>query len=160
MKPQPHVVKPQGLKVRMSVADSNTKEGATGSGPLEEGPAREMGSSSRETFAPIDYVGVGVEAGSIATSGDPLNGRDAGEVSKQVAERVEEATTNSTGLNYPKAKCRRCEAMDSSAKGLAAPWCRRCGTFVESLFPCFYGGRPLVVKGVEEIENAETNSKY
>ncbi|RWW66763.1 hypothetical protein BHE74_00025853 [Ensete ventricosum] len=78
MKPQPHVAKPQGLKVRMSVADSNTKEGATGSGPLEEGPAREMGSSSRETSAPIDYVGVGVEAGSIATSGDPLNGRDAG----------------------------------------------------------------------------------
>ncbi|RWW69565.1 hypothetical protein BHE74_00022821, partial [Ensete ventricosum] len=44
--------------------------------------------------------------------------------------------------------------------GLAAPWYRRGGTSVESLIPCSHGGRALVVKGVEEVENAEVNSKY
>ncbi|RWV81527.1 hypothetical protein BHE74_00049106 [Ensete ventricosum] len=31
---------------------------------------------------------------------------------------------------------------------------------VESSIPCSHGGRALVVKGTEEVENAETNSKY
>ncbi|RWW24246.1 hypothetical protein GW17_00011473 [Ensete ventricosum] len=51
----------------------------------------------------------------------------------------------------------RCEATDSSAMGLAAPWYRRGGTSVESSIPC---GRALVVKGAEEVENAKANSKY
>ncbi|RWW09209.1 hypothetical protein GW17_00027314 [Ensete ventricosum] len=46
------------------------------------------------------------------------------------------------------------------AMGLAAPWYRRCGTSVELSIPCSHGGRVLVVKGVEEVENAKANSKY
>ncbi|RRT35830.1 hypothetical protein B296_00025956 [Ensete ventricosum] len=34
------------------------------------------------------------------------------------------------------------------------------GTSVESSIPCFHGGRALVVKGAEEVENAKANSKY
>ncbi|RRT80815.1 hypothetical protein B296_00013116 [Ensete ventricosum] len=33
-------------------------------------------------------------------------------------------------------------------------------TSVKSSIPCSHGGRALVVKGAEEVENAETNSKY
>ncbi|RWW76806.1 hypothetical protein BHE74_00015072 [Ensete ventricosum] len=44
--------------------------------------------------------------------------------------------------------------------GLATPWYRRDGTSMESSIPCSYRGRALVVKGVEEVENAEANSKY
>ncbi|RWW50847.1 hypothetical protein BHE74_00042859 [Ensete ventricosum] len=44
--------------------------------------------------------------------------------------------------------------------GLTAPWYRRCGTSVESSIPCSHGGRALVAKGAEEVENAKTNSKY
>ncbi|RZS11749.1 hypothetical protein BHM03_00043113 [Ensete ventricosum] len=44
--------------------------------------------------------------------------------------------------------------------GLATSWYRRGGTFVESSIPCSHGGRALVVKGAEEVENAEANSKY
>ncbi|RWW79734.1 hypothetical protein BHE74_00011974 [Ensete ventricosum] len=33
-------------------------------------------------------------------------------------------------------------------------------TSVESSIPCSHGGRALVVKGTEEVENAEANSKY
>ncbi|RWV96736.1 hypothetical protein GW17_00040529 [Ensete ventricosum] len=36
----------------------------------------------------------------------------------------------------------------------------RGGTSVESSIPCSYGGRALVVKGAEEVENTKTNSKY
>ncbi|RRT58226.1 hypothetical protein B296_00042598, partial [Ensete ventricosum] len=44
--------------------------------------------------------------------------------------------------------------------GLAAPWYHRGETSVESLISCSHGGRALVVKGAEEVENAEANSKY
>ncbi|RRT80275.1 hypothetical protein B296_00007144 [Ensete ventricosum] len=44
--------------------------------------------------------------------------------------------------------------------GLGAPWYRRGGTSVESSIPCSHGGRALVVKGVDEVTNVETNSKY
>ncbi|RWW56342.1 hypothetical protein BHE74_00036949 [Ensete ventricosum] len=54
----------------------------------------------------------------------------------------------------------RCKATDSRAMGLAAPWYHRNGTSVKSSIPCSHGGRALVVKGVEEVENAKTNSKY
>ncbi|RZS11651.1 hypothetical protein BHM03_00043005 [Ensete ventricosum] len=52
------------------------------------------------------------------------------------------------------------KASDRRAMGLAVPWYRRGGTSVESSISCFHGGRALVVKGVEEVENAEANSKY
>ncbi|RRT72355.1 hypothetical protein B296_00028570 [Ensete ventricosum] len=55
---------------------------------------------------------------------------------------------------------RRCKATYSRSMGLAAPWYRRGGTSVESFIPCSHGGRALAVKGVEEVENAEVNSKY
>ncbi|RWW70936.1 hypothetical protein BHE74_00021360 [Ensete ventricosum] len=53
-----------------------------------------------------------------------------------------------------------CKATDSRAMGLAAPWYHRGGIFVESSIPCSHGGRALVIKGTEDVENAETNSKY
>ncbi|RRT34095.1 hypothetical protein B296_00053368 [Ensete ventricosum] len=57
-------------------------------------------------------------------------------------------------------KGRRCKTMDSRAMGLVAPWYCRGGTFVESSIPYSHGGRALVVKGAEEVENAKANSKY
>ncbi|RWW51334.1 hypothetical protein BHE74_00042327 [Ensete ventricosum] len=54
----------------------------------------------------------------------------------------------------------RCKSTDSRAMGLAAPWYRKGGTSMESSIPCSHGGRTLVVKGAEEVENAKTNSKY
>ncbi|RZS01581.1 hypothetical protein BHM03_00031446 [Ensete ventricosum] len=51
-----------------------------------------------------------------------------------------------------------CKAIDSRAIGLAAPWYHRGETSVESSISCSYGGRTLVVKGAEEMENAEANS--
>ncbi|RRT32645.1 hypothetical protein B296_00032291 [Ensete ventricosum] len=53
-----------------------------------------------------------------------------------------------------------CKSTDSRAMGLATPWYRRGGTFVKSLIPFSHGGRALVVKGAEEVENAKANSKY
>ncbi|RWV95001.1 hypothetical protein GW17_00042415 [Ensete ventricosum] len=53
-----------------------------------------------------------------------------------------------------------CKTTDSRVMGLAAPWYRRGNTSVESSIPCSHGGRALVVRGVEEVENAEANSKY
>ncbi|RWW60384.1 hypothetical protein BHE74_00032625 [Ensete ventricosum] len=52
-----------------------------------------------------------------------------------------------------------CKATDGRAMGLATPWYRRDGS-VESSIPCSHGGRALVVKGAEEVENAKANSKY
>ncbi|RRT51483.1 hypothetical protein B296_00045701 [Ensete ventricosum] len=77
---------------------------------------------------------------------------------KQAVKRGDEATTSPEGLNYPNRW--RCKATDSRAMGLAAPWYRRGGTSMESSIPCSHGGRALVVKGAEEVENAEANSKY
>ncbi|RRT35655.1 hypothetical protein B296_00014458 [Ensete ventricosum] len=54
----------------------------------------------------------------------------------------------------------RCKATDSRAMGLAAPWYRRGGTSMESSIPCSHGGRALVIKGTEEVENTKANSKY
>ncbi|RZR91595.1 hypothetical protein BHM03_00019745 [Ensete ventricosum] len=44
--------------------------------------------------------------------------------------------------------------------GLGAPWYRRDGTSVESSIPCSHGGRALVVKGAEVVENVEANYEY
>ncbi|RZS14184.1 hypothetical protein BHM03_00045841 [Ensete ventricosum] len=54
----------------------------------------------------------------------------------------------------------RCKTMDSRAMGLATPWYRRGGTSIESSIPCSHGGRALVVKGAEEVENEKAHSKY
>ncbi|RZR70485.1 hypothetical protein BHM03_00000095 [Ensete ventricosum] len=107
------------------------------------------------------------------------------EPDKSVGKANEEATTSQKGLSYPKAKRRserkwtrrsatvsqrriyrsrrkgrRCKATDSRAMGLAAPWYRKGGTSIESSIPCSHGERVLVVKGAEEVENVEINSKY
>ncbi|RRT64166.1 hypothetical protein B296_00042081, partial [Ensete ventricosum] len=106
-------------------------------------------------------------------------------VLKQVVKMSEEATTGPEGLSYLKAKRRlkrrwtrrsatvsqkriylsrrkgrRCKATDSRAMGLATLWYRRGGTSVDSSIPFSHGGRALVVKETEEVENAEANSKY
>ncbi|RRT61652.1 hypothetical protein B296_00044038 [Ensete ventricosum] len=106
-------------------------------------------------------------------------------VLKQVVERGKEATTSSEGLSYPKAKRQlerrwtwrsatapqrriyrlrrkghRCKTTDSRAMGSAAPWYCRGGTSVESSIPRSHGGRALVIKEVEEVENVEANSSY
>ncbi|RWW15487.1 hypothetical protein GW17_00020680 [Ensete ventricosum] len=62
-------------------------------------------------------------------------------------------------LPIAKEGCRG-KATDSRAMGLASPWYRRGGTFMESSIPCSHGGRALVIKGAEEVENAKANSKY
>ncbi|RWW71952.1 hypothetical protein BHE74_00020286 [Ensete ventricosum] len=54
----------------------------------------------------------------------------------------------------------QCKAMESRAIGVAAPWYRRGRIFVESSIPFSHGGSALVMKGAEEVENAEANSKY
>ncbi|RWW58381.1 hypothetical protein BHE74_00034761 [Ensete ventricosum] len=55
--------------------------------------------------------------------------------------------------------------LPKSKASLERRWTRKSTTvtgeiFVESLIPCSHGGRALVVKGAEEVENAKTNSKY
>ncbi|RWV77542.1 hypothetical protein GW17_00061613 [Ensete ventricosum] len=54
----------------------------------------------------------------------------------------------------------KCKTTDSRAMGLVAPCYRRGETFVEPSILCSHGERALVVKGAEEVENAEANSKY
>ncbi|RWV94832.1 hypothetical protein GW17_00042591, partial [Ensete ventricosum] len=54
----------------------------------------------------------------------------------------------------------RYKATDSRTMSLTIPWYRRCGTSVESSISCSHGGRALVVKGAEEVENTKANSKY
>ncbi|RZR86153.1 hypothetical protein BHM03_00013294 [Ensete ventricosum] len=54
----------------------------------------------------------------------------------------------------------RCKVMDSRAMSLTTPWYRRDETSVESSIPCSHGGRALVIKWPEEMENAKANSKY
>ncbi|RRT33003.1 hypothetical protein B296_00044975 [Ensete ventricosum] len=54
----------------------------------------------------------------------------------------------------------KCKTTDSRAIGLVAPCYRRGETFVEPSIFCSHGERALVVKGVEEVENVEVNSKY
>ncbi|RRT67066.1 hypothetical protein B296_00025194 [Ensete ventricosum] len=57
-------------------------------------------------------------------------------------------------------KGRRCKATNSRAMGLAVTWYCKGGTSMESSIPYSYGERVLVIKGAEEVENIETNSKY
>ncbi|RWV99525.1 hypothetical protein BHE74_00038744 [Ensete ventricosum] len=44
--------------------------------------------------------------------------------------------------------------------GSTTPWYHKGGTSVESSIPCSHGGRASIVKGTEEVENIEANSKY
>ncbi|RRT58714.1 hypothetical protein B296_00028142 [Ensete ventricosum] len=53
-----------------------------------------------------------------------------------------------------------CEATDSKVMSLVMPWYHRGGTSVEASIPCSHGGKVLVVKGAEKVENVEANSKY
>ncbi|RWW83492.1 hypothetical protein BHE74_00008001 [Ensete ventricosum] len=53
----------------------------------------------------------------------------------------------------------RCKSTNSRAMGLTASWYRRDETSVELSIPCSPGGRALVVKGAEEVENAFTGRK-
>ncbi|RZS06306.1 hypothetical protein BHM03_00036962 [Ensete ventricosum] len=53
-----------------------------------------------------------------------------------------------------------CKATDSRAMDLTTPWYRRGGTPMKLLIPCSLGGRAVIMKGVEEVENIEANSKY
>ncbi|RWV77912.1 hypothetical protein GW17_00061201 [Ensete ventricosum] len=48
-------------------------------------------------------------------------------------------------------RLRELDKSEDKAKG---------GTFVESLIPYSQGGRSLAIKGAEEVESAEANSKY
>ncbi|RWW44653.1 hypothetical protein BHE74_00049569 [Ensete ventricosum] len=57
-------------------------------------------------------------------------------------------------------KGHRCKATNSRAMGLTVTWYCKGGTSMESSIPCSYGGRVLVIKGAEEVENTEINSKY
>ncbi|RRT84340.1 hypothetical protein B296_00003617 [Ensete ventricosum] len=57
-------------------------------------------------------------------------------------------------------KGRRCKTTDSRVMGSTTPWYRRDRTSIESSIPCSHGGRALVIKEAEEVENAKTNSKY
>ncbi|RWW24314.1 hypothetical protein BHE74_00033939 [Ensete ventricosum] len=100
-------------------------------------------------------------------------------------ERGEEVTTSLAGISYLKATCRsemrwtwrsvtvpqrriyrsrgkghRCKATDSRTMGLATPWDCKGRISVESSIPCSHGGRVLVVKGDEKVENVGANSKY
>ncbi|RWW13113.1 hypothetical protein GW17_00023191 [Ensete ventricosum] len=43
---------------------------------------------------------------------------------------------------------------------ILGPWAWQHHATVEVGLPCSYGGRALIVKGIEEVENAEANSKY
>ncbi|RWW65813.1 hypothetical protein BHE74_00026865 [Ensete ventricosum] len=70
------------------------------------------------------------------------------------------ATVSQRRIYRLRRKGRKCKATDSRVLGLIAPWYRRGGTSVESSIPCSHGGRALVVKGAEEVENAKANSKY
>ncbi|RWW89704.1 hypothetical protein BHE74_00001255 [Ensete ventricosum] len=82
-------------------------------------------------------------------------------VLKQVVEREEEVTTSPKELSYPKAT-RRSEGRWPQ-RSVIVPQrriYRLGGTSVESSIPCSHGGRVLVVKGAEEVENAGVNSKY
>ncbi|RWW80264.1 hypothetical protein BHE74_00011399 [Ensete ventricosum] len=55
---------------------------------------------------------------------------------------------------------RRYKVTDGRAMGLATTCYCKSGTSVKSSIPCYHGGRALVVKGAEEVENAKANSKY
>ncbi|RWV93772.1 hypothetical protein GW17_00043744 [Ensete ventricosum] len=79
-------------------------------------------------------------------------------VRKEVARRS--TTVPQRRIYRSRRKGYRCKAMDSRGMGLAAPWYCRGGTSVESSIPCSHGGRAVVVKGAEEVENAKANSKY
>ncbi|RZR93022.1 hypothetical protein BHM03_00021418 [Ensete ventricosum] len=51
-------------------------------------------------------------------------------------------------------------SIPSVSSGLALEDKAEGGTSVESSIPCSHGGRGLVVKGVEQVENTDANSKY
>ncbi|RRT80929.1 hypothetical protein B296_00017157, partial [Ensete ventricosum] len=89
------------------------------------------------------------------------------EALKQAVERGEEVTTSLDSATQKQSvgqkgggPGRRCKVTDSRAMGLATTCYCKSGTSVKSSIPCYHGGRALVVKGAEEVENAKANSKY
>ncbi|RWW81199.1 hypothetical protein BHE74_00010430 [Ensete ventricosum] len=75
-------------------------------------------------------------------------------------DKTESTTVSQRQIYRSRRKGCICKEMDSRAMGFATPWYHRGRTSVESSIPCSYGGRALVIKGAEEVENAEANSKY
>ncbi|RWV99142.1 hypothetical protein BHE74_00020868 [Ensete ventricosum] len=55
---------------------------------------------------------------------------------------------------------RKCKATDCSEWAWQRHDTCKGETSMESSIPCSHGGRALVVKGTEEMENAKVNSKY
>ncbi|RRT66924.1 hypothetical protein B296_00008625 [Ensete ventricosum] len=79
----------------------------------------------------------------------------------RVVKRGEEATTSPVELSYPKAKYRLERRWTRRSTTVPQRRIYRSGrTYVESSIPCSHGGRALVVKGAEEVENAKANFKY
>ncbi|RWW06301.1 hypothetical protein GW17_00030379 [Ensete ventricosum] len=98
-----------------------------------------------------------VERGKEATSPEGLSNPKA---KRRLKRWTRSVTIPQRRIYRSRRKGRRCKATDSRAMGLAAPWYRRGGTSVESLIPCSHRERALVINGVEELENAEANSRY
>ncbi|RWW35475.1 hypothetical protein BHE74_00059589 [Ensete ventricosum] len=106
----------------------------------------------------------GVEAGGRKGRGsnDEFSGAQLPKSKTSVRKEIDSEQCHSTAeADLPiTRKGHGCEAMDSRAMGLVALWYHRGGTFVESSIPCSHRARALVVKVVEEVKNAEANSKY
>ncbi|RZS21724.1 hypothetical protein BHM03_00054397 [Ensete ventricosum] len=100
-----------------------------------------------QEIAPTSDLGRGrsPRTSSLATSDHPLGG-------------LAISCHPSTQVVYPWK--RSYKAIDNSVMDLATPWYRRGGTSMESSILCSHRGKALVMKGVEEVENAEVNSKY
>ncbi|RZS12946.1 hypothetical protein BHM03_00044455 [Ensete ventricosum] len=85
------------------------------------------------------------------------------EVLKQVVERGEKATMSLEGLSYPKAKRRLEMRWTRRSATIPQRWtyrARRKGHRCKATDSRAMAGQCHVVKGVEEVENAEANSKY
>ncbi|RRT31884.1 hypothetical protein B296_00059139 [Ensete ventricosum] len=124
------------------------------------------GSSASQRTRPRELLGKhrGVEAGGRKGRGsdDEFSGAQLPKSKMSVRKEIDSEECHSTAeADLPiTRKGRGCETMDSRAMGLVALWYHRGGTFVESSIPCSHGARALVVKVVEEVKNAEANSKY
>ncbi|RWW65036.1 hypothetical protein BHE74_00027683, partial [Ensete ventricosum] len=107
----------------------------------------------------------GVEAGGRKGQGndDESNGAQLPKKAKCRLERMwtqRNATVPQRRIYRSRRKGCRCKTTDNMAMGLATSWYRRGETSMESSISCSHGGRALVIKGVEEVENAKANSKY
>ncbi|RWW55336.1 hypothetical protein BHE74_00038026 [Ensete ventricosum] len=123
--------------------------------------------------------GVDVEDGTWSGGTELSFGRAAGELdcfSAHIRLREPEKSEDKTeGAQLPKSKasvkkeveeCHRGGSTNREERNVDArqrilgPWAWQRHATVEVGLPCSYGGRALIVKGIEEVENAEANSKY